>query len=68
MQAGSGGTNCGTQLTLELRTADSTGLMYPQNTRYLCSQLGSGHAKEVTQVIPLPSYNWKLCVPREESI
>lgn len=33
---------------------------------YLWNQLGSGHAKEVTQVIPLSSYNRKLCVPVEE--
>lgn len=29
----------------------------------LWNQLGSGHAKKVTQAIPLFSYNWKLCVP-----
>lgn len=29
----------------------------------LWNQLGSGHTKEVTQVIPLSSYNGKLCVP-----
>jgi hypothetical protein len=35
---------------------------------YLWNQLGSGHAKKVTQAIPLFSYNWKLCVPVEENI
>lgn len=34
----------------------------------LWKQLGSGHTKEVTQVIPPFSHNWKLCVPVEENI